>query len=225
MANKSGNAYALTLLCPILPGVSKDHRDPDLASQSHAAHLRDHLEKFGLHEESPLARVPNTYMARFFVLSDVFYEGKPAVYEQLKSHYLVFSSDFHGELEPYLEGMWKAMNEEEEEVQERRARLRALWSHCIGFESVTDAASFVEYIKACQVTTTFFFMGSTDESQSQQLKALYLKQEFSKFVFANQGKSPVELQTAFQKFVAEARPSDLNGPTWRPGVSKLSEIP
>lgn len=211
MANKRGKAYGLTLLCPIRPGVSKDGSDADLAGQSHAASLRAYLERLGMHEDSPLARVPNTYLARFYVLSDVFYQGKPAVYEHLKSQYLVFSSNFHGELEPYLEGMWNGMKEE----------VHKIWSHCVGFESVTGAASFITYIKKCQVKTTFFFMGSTDESQAQQLKALYLKQEFSKFVFANQGKNPQDLQAAFRKFVEASKPGDLSGPTWRPGASSL----
>ncbi len=58
-----------------------------------------------------MAKVPNTYLCRFCVLSDVPYQGKPAYLEHLKSDYLVFSSNFYGELEPYLEGMWNALQE------------------------------------------------------------------------------------------------------------------
>jgi hypothetical protein len=53
------------------------------------------------------------------------------------------------------------------------------------------------------------------------LKSLYLKQEFSKFVYANQDKRGEELRAAFLEFVAAKRPDDLTGPTWKPGASKL----
>ncbi len=55
----------------------------------------------------------------------------------------------------------------------------------------------------------------------EQLKSLYLKQEFSKFVFSNQGKSPAELQKAFQQFVQRTQPADLSGPGWKAGSERL----
>ncbi len=209
MANKSGNAYALTVLCPILSGGPTDSFGAK--GESHTALLRDVLQSLHLNEESPMAQVPNTYLCRFWVLSDTFYQGKPAYLEHLNSEYLVFSSNFYGELEPYLTGMWNALKD----------GVLAILSHCVGHESVHDAASFIEYVKKCQVTTTFFFNGSTDEPLAQQLKNLYLKQEFSKFVFENQGKSASELQNAFRAFVQRAQPANLDGPTWAAGAYHL----
>jgi len=167
-----------------------------------------------MNEQSPMAQVPNTYLCRFWVLSDVPYQGKPAFLEHLKSDYLVFSSDFHGELDRYLEGMWNALE----------AGVRAILWHCVGGEAVNDAKSFIEYIKRCQVTTTFFFNGSTDEPLAQQLKNLYLKQEFSKFAFENQGKTAQELQAAFREFVARTQPANLSGPTWAAGAYHLDRV-
>ena len=209
MANKSGNAYALTLLCPIIRGASTD--SSGVKGESHTALLRDLLQSLHLNEESPMAQVPNTYLCRFWVLSDTVYQGKPAYLEHLNSEYLVFSSNFYGELEPYLTGMWNALKD----------GVLAILSHCVGAETVRDAASFIEYVKKCQVTTTFFFNGSTDEPLAQQLKNLYLKQEFSKFAFENQGKSAGDLQKAFREFVARAQPANLDGPTWAAGAYHL----
>src|SRR5580658_6214117 len=177
MANKSGNAYALTMLCPIL-GAAPQDSTAGSGGLSHTALLRNLLQTLHLNEQSPMAQVPNTYLCRFWVMGDVFYQGHPAFLEHLQSDYLVFSSNFHGELEPYLRGMWTALE----------AGILAILEHCHGGKAVRDANSFVEYAKKCQVTTTFFFNGSTDEPLAQQLKNLYLKQEFSKFVFENQGK-------------------------------------
>jgi hypothetical protein len=168
-----------------------------------------YLSTVALDERSPMANVPSTYLCRFFVLDDVIFEGHPARLEHLKSKYLVFVAELHGELEAYLQGMWR----------HAEAFVRGLFAHCIGFGEVRDAQSFVTYIKRCQVETTFYFNGSTDEPLAEQLKGLYLKQELSKFAYANRGKSAVELQSAFQQFVSRVAPNDLVGPTWRPGAS------
>jgi len=203
MPNKSGNAYGLTTFCPIRNGYQ--------GNQSYAALLRDRLEDLGLNEASPMAKVPNTYLCRFYVLNNVFYEGKPADLEQLRSKYLVFASNFHGELEPYLQGMWQAAKDQ----------IKPIWEFCVGFDKVRDAVGFANYIKRCQVKTTFFFNGSTDQSLAEQLKSLYLKQELAEFVYEHQGMGAEELQQAFMRFVAQTKPADLSGPTWRAGASKL----
>jgi hypothetical protein len=213
MANKNGRAYGLTLLCPILQGLPK--KAPEgMNDQSYAALIRLQLQQLTLNEDSPMARVPNTYLSRLFVLDDVPFQGRPALLEHLKSSYLVFSSNFHGELEDYLSGMWREIEPE----------IRAILQYCVGFDRVTNVTTFIEYIKACQVTTTFFFNGSSDEPLETQLKSLYLKQEFSKFAFANQGKSSADLQEAFRAFVTRTQPANVARPTWKAGAYHLARV-
>jgi hypothetical protein len=148
------------------------------------------------------------------VLNDVPYQGRPARLEHLKSNYLVFSANFHGGLEDYLKGMWSAAEPE----------IRAILQYCVGYERIKDVTTFIDYIKDCQVTTTFFFNGSSDEPLAVQLKSLYLKQELSKFAFANQGKSPADLQAAFRAFLARTQPANLARPTWKPGAYQLDRV-
>jgi hypothetical protein len=204
MPNENGKAYGLTVLSPLC----NETRD----NQSVAAIVRTRLRNLDAHEKSPLARVPNTYLGRMFVLDDVFYQGKPAIQEHLKSKYLVFVAELHGELGPYLQGMW----------QHAEPMVRELWEFCIGFDDVHNANDFVRYIKKCQVETTFYFNGSTDKPLAEQLKALYLKQELAKFAHEHQGQDAATLQQAFKAFVARVEPSNLAGPTWRPGASSLA---
>ena len=213
MANTSGNAYALTLLCPILHGSPKVAPE-GMDDQTYADLIRYQLQQLRVNEESPMARVPNTYLSRLWVLNDVPYQGHPAVLEHLKSNYLVFSSNFHGGLDDYLTGMWKGVETE----------IRAVLPYCVGFERVKDVTTYIAYIKACQVTTTFFFNGSTDEPLETQLKSLYLKQEFSRFAFANQGKSAAELQAAFRAFVSKTEPANMARPTWKAGAYSLDTV-
>lgn len=212
MANQQGNAYALTTLCPILRGVIADDAKDPFAGQSYTAYVRDVLQGLQSNEDSPMAKVPGTYFSRFYLLTDLMYGGKPNSYDELMSNYLVFTANFHGDLEPYPARMWNGAE----------GAIKTIWKYCVGFVEVDTAARFTEYIKKCQVPTTFFFNGSNDESLAEQLKALYLKQELSRFAFQNQGKSPAELQRAFQAFVKRTEPANVNSPSWRPGQATLS---
>jgi hypothetical protein len=205
MPNKNANAYALTTLCPLLVDCGRD--------QSPLSIIRDRLDGYPTDHQSPMAKVPNTYFSRFFVLDDVVYEARPAELDRLESNYLVFTSDFHGELEPYLQGMWR----------EAEPFIRDVWEFCVGFKEVRDATSFVRYIEKCQVETTFYFVGSTDEPLAEQLKSLYLKQEFSRFAFEHQGVPAAELQAAFREFVARVQPFNTASPSFRPGAATLED--
>jgi len=207
MPNKSGRAYGLTTLCPLIGDQQDD--------QSYAAIIKGRLRNLPVDADSPWAKIPNLYMCRMFVLDDVFYQGKPAHEDHLKSKYLVFVAELHGELEPFLEAMWRVAEDS----------IRDIWEFCVAFKGVCSTGDFVRYIKQCQVETTFYFNGSNDESLAEQLKALYLKQELGKFVRDQQahGKDPVQLQRAFSDFVARVEPFNLAGPTWRPGASDLAQ--
>ncbi|MET0287848.1 MAG: hypothetical protein ABW352_25390 [Polyangiales bacterium] len=204
MPNKNGNAYGLTVLCPL-----KNDSEDD---QSYAAIVRRKLRELPLDEESPLAAVPETYLCRMFVLDDVFYEGDPAGEDHLKSKYLVLVVELHGERDAWLRAMWTHAQD----------CIQKLWKYCIAFQDVRSADDWVAYIGRCQVDTTFYFMGSTDEPLAEQLKALYLKQELAHFALEHQGvKDPAALQRSFQDFLARVQPDNLSGPTWRAGASSL----
>ena len=228
MANVSGNAYGLTILSPLKGG----HVD----AISYADIIRDRLNDWGVNEESPMAMVPNTYLCRLFILDDVFSQSLSAgdffytansiasllsnkarlrglaSEEHLKSKYLVFSANLHGDLDTWLTGMWQNANSE----------VKRIWEYCWGFDQVNDAAGFVSYMKKCQLETTLFFVGSTDDSLAEQLKGLYLKQEFTRFASEHQGLPAAELQQAYQAFSKRVEPGNLAGPSWTPGMAHLS---
>ncbi len=96
--------------------------------------------------------------------------------------------------------------------------VKEIWKDCVAFDGVHTAEDFVDYVKKCQVDNDLFFNGSTDESLAEQLKSLYLKQEFTRFAYENQGLSAVELQKNCKDFVQRTQPSNLDGPSWSPGV-------
>jgi hypothetical protein len=233
MGNISGNAYALTTLSPIKSGIVEGEEI------AFADAVRDRLQTWNEAPNSPMALVPQTYLCRYFVLDDVYTESLPGgsildtltdllplvpnsirrwvlpEEDHLKSRYLVFSSNFHGgpggDLEAYLRGMWKTIS----------PQIRNVWEFCYGFEQVDSADQFVSYMKKCQLPATLFFNGSNDEPLEEQLKALYLKQEFAKFAVENQGLAAAKLRANYQKFINRVAPKDLSSPTWAPGQYRL----
>lgn len=226
--NISGNAYALTMMCPIKPGVE--------GSRTYADLIRDRLELWNLETLSPLAKVPNTYLSRFFVLDDLYTESLPGASvwdnlsdirilpsnkerlaalphtDHLQSRYLIFSSNLHGDLDTYLSGMWQSMEVE----------VKSIWQYCYGFEDVKDATSFVAYAHKCRLDSSLFFVGSNDDSLAEQLKALYVKQEFSRFAQETQDLPAAQLKQAYTAFMQRIKPRDVNAPTWTAGVTNAA---
>ena len=84
--NVSGQAYALTVLTPILDG--------------HEAELTAHLDALPEGEASPLARVPGTHLGRWVVIDQVKYQGHgQRRRDSLAAARLLFTSNFDGELD------------------------------------------------------------------------------------------------------------------------------
>lgn len=214
MANKFGQSYGLTCLCPIKNGRCETGYDNTGDQAAYDKITRRRIQTLGQHHKSPFAKVPNTYFARLFILNDVFFEqGNEVKRDHLKSKYLVFTSNFHGELEAYLEGMWHSA----------AGDIAEIWQYAVGFDQVSNAADFIAYIKQCQLTTTLFFNGSSDQSLKQQLKSLYIKQAFTEFTLTNQGKPAAELRHNFQQFLQQIELDNLESPSWFAGQHELAD--
>lgn len=187
MANVSGRIYGLTILSPII-------KDPN-ADTSHDCAIRKYLATLPDGPISPFAKVSSTHICRLVVMDDVIYVGAPAKEEHLSSQYLVFESNFDGELETYLTRMAKEIPEVVESV----------WGHCVGYPGLLDMNAFVAYMKKCQLTTTFYFADVNNHTVQSTLRALKVQASVAEFVGTHQGKSPSELQAAFRAFYERIR--------------------
>ncbi len=124
MANQSGQIYGLTILSPILEG--------DTLDIGHATALRWYLASLPRDHTSPFAQVSSTHFARLVVMDDVVFVGAPAIEEHLKSRYLVFETNFDGDLDTYLTRM----------AREIPDFVDSVWKHCVGL-SGSDGSSRV----------------------------------------------------------------------------------
>jgi hypothetical protein len=184
MPNQNGKVYGLTILSPII--------DDDRATPSHDLQIRKYLASLPTDEGSPFAVAPGTHLARLVVMDDVIYVGMPACEEHLKSKYLVFESNCDGDLDDYLRGLAASVPEQ----------LDAIWCHCVGYPGAGNVAAFVEYMKACQIETTFYFAAVNDKSVPETLRALQTQRAVADFVASHQGIEPARVQRDFAELVA-----------------------
>jgi hypothetical protein len=199
MANTSDRAYGLTILSPIAGGV-------DDSGLTHDQAIRRELRAIEAQAESPFADTATTHLARCVVIDTLPYEGIPARLDQLRHKYLLFTSNFDGELDPYLELLRTRMPD----------ALDRVWRHCIAFPGTRDAKAFAAYMKRCQVETSFFFGAYTKHTLDDVLRALDAQRRVGQFIEAQQSAraTPAALQQSFRALVSDLR----TAPTPRPGT-------
>jgi hypothetical protein len=205
MANVSGGTYGLTILSPII----EDNSRIDIC---HSLELRWYLAQLPRDRRSPFARISSTYLARLVVMDDVVFVGRPACEEHLKSRYLVFETNFDGDLDTYLRRM----------ATETGEFVDAVWSHCAGFPGTADIDAFIAYMKKCQIETTFFFADVNDRTVDSTLKALHAQASLAEFMETHQGMSAAELQREFGRFLEELKNAP---PLPHGGDDALRDIP
>jgi hypothetical protein len=194
MPNKNGSVYGLTILSPII--------DDEKATPSHDLQIRDYLTKLPTREQSPFALAPGTHLARLVVMDDVIYVGMPACEEHLKSKYLIFESNCDGDLDAYLYGL----------VDSIPGHLDAIWKHCVGYPGTTNRQAFVDYMKACQLETTFYFAATNDKSVTETLRALQTQTAVADFITEHQGSDAATLQSEFVRFIAHLKSQPMPKP-------------
>jgi hypothetical protein len=119
----------------------------------------------------------------------------PACEEHLKSKYLIFESNCDGELESYLSNLATSIPE----------HLDAVWKHCVGYPGAANHQAFIDYMKACQLETTFFFAAVNDKSVTETLVALQTQSAVAEFIASHQGVDPATLQRQFIEFAADLK--------------------
>jgi hypothetical protein len=191
MSNRFEQVYGLTMLSPILGGRQ--------TGAQHAAAIRAVLAAQPTGERNPFARVPATHFARWVVLDDMPTLDTPAREDHLASGYLLFTSDFDGDLHLYCDFLATALP----------MLLTDVYSHCVGFPGVTDLREFYRYVKKCQVNTTLLFGGYPGATVQQVLVALQTQRVFRRFLATTQRDEPVARQAAFRtmmRALADAPP-------------------
>jgi hypothetical protein len=172
--NTCGQACALTVLTPIVHG-----RESSLARC---------LEALNDGDESPLARVGGTHLARWVIIGDVVYEGTgQRRIDHLTCGRLLFTSNFDGTLGPYLERLRATIGDVAD----------AVWSHCAGYPGHADGEAFAAYLRAHQLNCSLFYAAYGDRTVDEVTRGLATRRAVVDFVLRAQGMANGELRDAF----------------------------
>ena len=168
----SGQAYALTVMCPIERGAEAD--------------LRAYLE--GLPQgdgQSPLAKLPRTHFGRWVIVEDfVTEDGKE---DHLASQYLLFTSNFDGPRDSYLDELCDVLSVEAEQI----------WGRCLGSPSPANGEALKRYLVHNQLRTGFFVAAYGHATVQQVKSALDQRERMIDFAVRAQAMEAAELQRAF----------------------------
>ncbi len=174
-SNVSGQAYAFMAMTPVIPGEE----------QALATYLR------GLRERgpSPLAKLPRTHIGRFVIVPDFHHDPswKQPREEHLDLHYLIFTSNFDGDLDSYLDELCDKLAPEAKEI----------WGRCVGCPASATGADLKRYLKHNQIDTGLFFAAYGDATVGQVKRALRQRDRMIDFAISAQGLEPEALQQAF----------------------------
>lgn len=171
-SNVSGQAYALTAIAPIEPGREDE--------------LRAFLEALP-RDPSPLIAVRRTHFARWVIVEDFFQEEEQPHEDHLAQQQLIFTSNFDGPLETYLDELISELGELAEEI----------WGKCTGCPERPSPAELKAYLLAHRIDTGFFFAAYGQATVERVRAALDLRERLMSFAVESQGMEPAELQSAF----------------------------
>ena len=173
--NVSGQAYAFMSMTPVKPG----ERD------ALAAYLRS-LRARG---PSPLQRLARTHLARFVIVED--FHDDPSYKQRREEHldlpYLIFTSNFDGDLDSYLDELCESLAPEAGEI----------WGRCVGCPDGGGVVELKAYLKHNQIRTGMFFAAYGHASTETVRRSLSQRDRMIAFAVAAQGLEPAELQRRF----------------------------
>jgi hypothetical protein len=173
VSNSSGQATAFMALTPIRSGEE--------------AALRSYLEALP-QDGSPLARLAGTHFARWVILEDWVNDPSQPRPDHLGTNYLIFTSNFDGPLDPYLDELSATL----------AAEAREIWGRCIGCPPEATGPQLKAYLLHNQINTGFFVAAYPHATVPQVKAALAAREQLIEFAVRTQGMGPDDLLRAFK---------------------------
>jgi hypothetical protein len=176
-ANVSGQAYAFMAMTPVRPGAE--------------AALTEYLRGLRAAGPSPLARLSRTHLARFVIVDDFHNDRswKQRREEHLDLPYLIFTSNFDGDLDSYLDELCAELGPEAAEI----------WGRCVGCPENASGDALKKYLKHNQIDTGIFFAAYGQAPIAKVKQSLEQRDRMIEFASTAQALDPAALQQAFRE--------------------------
>jgi hypothetical protein len=174
-SNVSGQAYAFMAMTPVKPGEEDA--------------LADYLHGLRERGPSPLAKLSRTHIGRFVIVKDFHNDPtwKQRREEHLELPYLIFTSNFDGDLDSYLDELCAKLAPEAREI----------WGRCVGCPESAQGAALKKYLKHNQIKTGIFYAAYGQATVGQVKQSLAQREQMLGFALRGQGLEPEALQQAF----------------------------
>jgi hypothetical protein len=172
VSNSSGQATAFMALTPIRPGAESE--------------LRSYVESLP-RAGSPLARLGGTHFARWVILDDWVNDPSQPRQDHLQSHYLIFTSNFDGPLDPYLDELCVKLAPEAREI----------WGRCVGCPPDATGPQLKAYLLHNRIETGFFVAAYPHATVPQVKAALAAREQLIAFAVRAQEMRADDLQRTF----------------------------
>ena len=181
--NRVGGAYALTTFAPIIAG----HEDELRAYIDGAADGRREPARAPRHA-APLAH-PDLRPARRT-------RARSTTLDRLESSYLVFTSSFDGDLDPYLDLICERI----------AAEADGWWGHCVGYPGTADRAGVQGLDQGPPARTRNLFASRLPDggTVAEVRESLALRDQLVDFAADAQGLDAAALQERFLSTFAKA---------------------
>jgi hypothetical protein len=171
----SGQARALTVLAPVEPG--------------RASALAAVLDRLPGGDDGPLARVRGTHFARWVLVDQLVYQGRPQRRDTWKAPRLLFTSNHDGPLPAYLEALRTGLAADGDQI----------FGHCSGYPGSADARAWTAWLRGRTVPSSLFFAAYGDQTVEQVKRHLDVRRRLIAFALEGQELGPAALQGAFRE--------------------------
>jgi hypothetical protein len=172
VSDTAGQASAFMAMTPIAPG-----EEPS---------LRAYLEQLP-RPGSPLSKLGRTHFARWVILRDFVNDPSQPHEEHLSTPYLIFTSNFDGPIDSYLDELCDQLAAEAKEI----------WGRCSGCPSSAAGAELKEYLLQHRVKTGFFVAAYPHATVPKVKASLELRERMIDLAVRSQEMEPAELRSAF----------------------------
>jgi hypothetical protein len=170
-SNVAGQAYALTVLTPIVPGQEDS--------------LREYLESLS-QQDSPLARLPRVHFGRWVIVADFHNEPEQPKQDHLALQYLLFTTCSDGSRDAHLDAL----------CTELAPEAREIWGRCVGCPDPPRGEALKRYLIHNQLKTGFFVAAYPKATVKDVRRSLDLRQRVIDLAVRTQGMDAAELQSA-----------------------------
>jgi hypothetical protein len=172
VSDRSGQACALMVMTPIESGRQGE--------------LRAYLESLP-QRGSPLERLGRTHFARWVIVEDFVNDPEQPHEDHLSRPHLIFTSNFDGPTDSYLDELCERLAPEAAEI----------WGRCAGCPAGAVGAELKRYLLDNRVHTGFFVAAYGQATVAKVKAALELRERMIDLAVRSQGMPPDDLKRAF----------------------------